>query len=233
MQGQDKEGGNETANLDFKSSDIKKTDEGELFVNIEGDDERAALEAEAKAEAEKAEKAKQKAAERELNKEIKKKELEAKKAERRNREKKKNVKLLAIVLPCLALVIAGGLLLVYLKTSSNDPDTPQEPEFIYDAHGENAEPAVAIRDQYTDGKININEAYEKYEKLIEESGENEKFEAKHDYFKFALQKAQDLEKSEEILNSLCVDGLSEIEQNICAVEKSNLEEEKQLMGGQE
>ena len=121
MQGQDNERGDESANLDFKSSDIKKTNEGELFVNIKGDDERAAAEAEAKAKEEAELKSREKEQKRKAEEALKEERKASKKAaaEKNKEANRKKHKIASIVLGAIAIVILAAVGVITFIAISN------------------------------------------------------------------------------------------------------------------
>ena len=55
----------------------------------------------------------------------------------------------------------------------------------------------------------------------------------HNYFKFALQEAQDFEKSKSVLEAICSSARDEVEHNICESERGNLNREMQEAGDEE
>ena len=207
MQGQNNEGGNDSADLNFKSSDIQQGDEGQLFVNIEGAEERAAEEAEAKAKIEAEERAKREAEERARVAEENARQAAKRKAEKARlakekklakKEKKSNKKI--VICACIiALIIVACIAMVFIfRGKSAEPEgagvTMPEREIVY----------TTIADRYRNKELSESEALAEFDKYVEGATSVEDRVNRLVYeMNFFMNTVENMKISEQVLAKIC------------------------------
>ena len=222
MQGQDNERGDESANLDFKSSDIKKTNEGELFVNIEGDDERAAAEAEAKAKEESEKKAKEKEAKRKADATLREERKVAKKAaaEKNKEANRKKHNKISIALGAVAVVILAAVgVITFMAIANRVQDVASEPETEEQKVEKRIKAADSIYERYSnDPEYTIELAFADFDENIKNTDGVDKNEWIIAKVKFAIIEAHSVESAWRAWHDSC-DEINEEDEdysNMCS-----------------
>lgn len=229
MQGQDNERGNESANLDFKSSDIKKTNEGELFVNIEGDDERAAAEAEAKAKEEAEAKAKEKEKKRKADAALREERKAAKKAaaEKNKEANRKKHNKISIALGAVAVVILAAVgVITFMAISNRVQNVASEPETEEDVIVKKIQERTAISDEYeNNADYSLEMAFADFDEGIKNAEGADKYEWIISKVQFAIYTAHDTESAWQAWHDACDgdDGNDEYFSYVCSALKMDIE----------
>lgn len=233
MQGQDNERGDESANLDFKSSDIKKTNEGELFVNIEGDDERAAAEAEAKAKEEAEAKAKEKEKKRKADAALREERKVAKKAaaEKNKEANRKKHNKISIALGAVAVVILAAVgVITFMAISNRVQNVASEPETEDEIIEKKMLERNAIYEKYeSDPDYTLEQAFADFDEGIKSSDGIDRerwFIAK---VMFAVNEAHNVESAQQAWSEYCGETSDDDNHSqICSTLKDNIEEASKL-----
>lgn len=232
MQGQDNERGNESANLDFKSSDIKKTNEGELFVNIEGDDERAAAEAEAKAKEEAEAKAKEKEKKRKADAALREERKAAKKAaaEKNKEANRKKHNKISIALGAVAVVILAAVgVITFMAISNRVQNVASEPETEDEIREKSVMDRDAIVDEYkTNPEYKLEDALAAFDEGIEKSDDANKDDWMIAKIDFAIYIAHSNEGAWKAWHDMCDEEKDEQFAEICESLKSKIESQDEL-----
>ncbi len=238
MQGQNNESGNDSADLNFKSSDIQQGDEGQLFVNVEGAEERAAEEAEAKAKIEAEERAKQEAEQRTRAAEEHARQVAEQKAEKARLAKEKKLakkaagsngaskkKKIAIASVAAVVVLAGVAALAIFSTPKVDGDSDADPsemhvdtERDFTARARISANEEIISKYENDPYFGKEEAYAEYDKNIESVGDDREAKTVWRNFKvdFAYNFVKNKKEAKEFYEEMCaIDNMTEKESNLC------------------
>lgn len=229
MQGQDNERGNESANLDFKSSDIKKTNEGELFVNIEGDDERAAAEAEAKAKEEAEAKAKEKEKKRKADAALREERKAAKKAaaEKNKEANRKKHNKISIALGAVAVVILAAVgVITFMAISNRVQNVASEPETEEDVIVKKIQERTTISDEYENNEdYSLEMAFADFDEGIKNAEGADKYEWIISKVQFAIYTAHSTESAWQAWHDACDgdDGNDEYFSYVCSALKMDIE----------
>ena len=234
MQGQDNERGDESANLDFKSSDIKKTNEGELFVNIKGDDERAAAEAEAKAKEEAELKSREKEQKRKAEAALKEERKASKKAaaEKNKEANRKKHKIASIVLGAIAIVILAAVgVITFIAISNRVQSQPGSEETEDQIIEKKIMERDAIYEEYENNPdYTAEEAFAAFDEGIKNAEGAERYEWIVSKVKFAQIELHDTEQAWLLWHDTC-DGDEEKDEDfayVCDYLKGDIERQEEL-----